>query len=134
MKLREFIKIHKIGIILTTPIGKITKEGKTELVMLGGEGIKYLSDVKVMIQFVEESNTDSKSAYKRIFFVDRNHQFAFNIEYGGKLIPIKWHTPKINPAKAGGFRTMNKTKELKGQLKIGDFSWLIVNAKFLKLD
>ena len=23
----------------------------------------------------------------------------------------KWHTPKINPAKAGGFKTMEKVKE-----------------------
>ena len=90
IQLREFMKIHKIGVILTTPIGKITKEGKTELVMLGGESIKYLSDVKVMIQFVEDETKDSKSAYKRIFFVDKNHQFAFNIDYGGKLIPINY--------------------------------------------
>lgn len=88
LKLRGFIRKHNIGMIITTPIGRITKEGKTEYVMLGGEGIKYLSDVKVMIQFIEGEDKDDKNTYKRIFFVDRQNQFGFHIEYGGHLIPI----------------------------------------------
>ncbi|MAG61819.1 hypothetical protein CMI43_03320 [Candidatus Pacearchaeota archaeon] len=88
MDIRKFIREYKIGVLLTTPIGRVTKDNKTEYVMLGGEGIKYLSDVKVMIQFIESDNKDDKNSYKRIFFVDRQHQFGFHIEYGGHLIQI----------------------------------------------
>jgi|TARA_Y100000310_G_scaffold258198_1_gene266536 hypothetical protein len=88
LKLRGFLRENNIGMILTTPIGRVTKEGKTEAVMLGGEGIKYLSDVKVMIQFTEEEDKDNKNSFKRIFFVDRQNQFGFHIEYGGHLVPI----------------------------------------------
>jgi len=88
MELRIFIKENNIGVVLTTPIGRVTRDGKNEMVMLGGEGIKYFSDVKVMINFVEGEDKDDTNAYKRIFFVDRQHQFGFHIEYGGNLIPI----------------------------------------------
>ncbi len=87
-KIRELVWNESIGCIITTPIGKITQPstGENKQEILGGEGMKYLADVKLMIQFVDKQDKDSDIGDKRLFVIDRNHQILFHIGYGGELI------------------------------------------------
>lgn len=88
--LRSYLWKNNLGCIITTPTGRIVEPTTREekLVPLGGEGIKYLSDIKVLIQFVEDQNKDSETSDKRLFVIDRQLKIAFKIEYGGHLVPI----------------------------------------------
>lgn len=93
--LRDYVYNNSLGCVITTPVGRVvepktkTTPKKENLVPLGGEGIKYLSDIKILIQFVEEQNKDSETSDRRLFVIDRQERIAFKIEYGGHLIPIK---------------------------------------------
>ena len=88
--LRPYLSENNIGCIITTPSGRIVDpETKQEMIApLGGQGVKLLSDVRIMIQFVKDQARDSETGDKRLFIVDRQNRFAFKIEYGGHLIPI----------------------------------------------
>lgn len=89
--LRSYVWENNIGCIITTPVGRVveplTKEER--LVPLGGESIKYLSDIKILIQFITKDDKDSETPDRRLFVIDRQLKIAFKIEYGGYLIPIK---------------------------------------------
>ena len=62
---------------------------KEDIAPLGGQGVKYLSDVRIMIEFIKEQDSDTETANKRLFIIDRQGRSAFKIEYGGHLIAIK---------------------------------------------
>lgn len=82
---RGVIWEQNIGAVITVPTGRIVDEGVVKLVPLGGEGVKYLADVKVLIHFSGKEDNDSKVGENRLFVVDRNLTYQFEIEAGGIL-------------------------------------------------
>lgn len=84
-KLRNYVTNKRISAIITTPI---EKDGNEERV-LGGEGLKYVSDIKVWIQFSDGkdsvSSKNGKHYYKRFFVVDRQFRYAFQMDGGGNI-------------------------------------------------
>lgn len=91
-QLRSYIWNNNIGCIITSPTGRIvepsTKKENLDHI-LGGEGIKYLSDIKVLISFIDSQDKDSETSDRRLFVIDRQIKIAFKIEFGGHLIPIE---------------------------------------------
>lgn len=88
-KFRDYIWKNEVGVILTTPIGRVVGKNKAEIVALGGEGLKYASDIKIFIQFAENDDKDDVSGNKRFYVVDRQHRYGFIIEDGGRIKEIK---------------------------------------------
>ena len=88
-KLREHICKNDIATIITTPIGRVVNKGKDEMKALGGEGLKYASDIKIFIHFADNDNKDETSSDKRFFVVDRQHRYCFMIEDGGIIKEYK---------------------------------------------
>ena len=89
-KLRGYIWDHNIGGVITTPVGRVVEPTTKEerLIPLGGEGVKYLSDVKVCIDFVESKDDDTQISDIRFFNIDRQERVRFRIKDGGHLIPL----------------------------------------------
>lgn len=81
-ELRNYIWENKVAVILTTKTGRVNNIQ----VPLGGEGLKYSSDVKIMIDFPEKYNKDNKMNELRLFVVDRERTHAFSIENGGRIV------------------------------------------------
>ena len=90
-RLRPYLSENNIGCVITTPAGRIVdpESGKEMIAPLGGQGVKLLSDVRVIIEFVKDQNSDTETTDKRLFIVDRQGRSAFKIEYGGHLSFIK---------------------------------------------
>jgi len=88
-KLRDFVWENEIATVITTPVGTVVANNRRSIVALGGEGIKYLSDVKVFISFPDIDNSDEVSGDKRFFVIDRQHRYAFTIEDGGFIKEVK---------------------------------------------
>jgi len=88
-KLREYIWKNNIATIITTPIGRVVNKGKDEMKALGGEGLKYASDIKIFIHFADNDNKDETSSDKRFFVVDRQHRYCFMIGDGGIIKEYK---------------------------------------------
>jgi len=82
-KLRNYIWKNNIATIITTPIGRVVNKGKDEMKALGGEGLKYASDIKIFIHFADDDDKDKTSSDKRFFVVDRQRRYGFIIENGG---------------------------------------------------
>ena len=89
-RLRPYLAENSIGCIITTPTGRIVDpETKKEMTApLGGQGIKLLSDVRVIIEFVKDQKSDVEITDRRLFIIDRQGKSAFKMGYGGHLIPI----------------------------------------------
>lgn len=86
-KLREKIWEHEIGVILTTPIGRVVGYGSDgdNKIALGGEGLKYACDVKIFIHFAKSEDKDEISGNKRFYVTDRQIRHGFIINDGGKI-------------------------------------------------
>lgn len=86
-KLRGIIRKHDIGVLLTTQISRvvnpttkvITKEPK------GGQGLKYLSDIKITISFSENTDSEDSTNNVRFLVIDRMVRKPFKIDDGGHI-------------------------------------------------
>lgn len=90
--LRSYIWKNNLGCIITSPTGRVVEPSTKEETLdhiLGGEGIKYLSDIKVLIKFVSADDKDSETSDKRLFIIDRQLKICFRIKYGGHLVPVE---------------------------------------------
>ena|SRR3990167_4549606 len=81
---RKLIWLQNMGAVITVPVGRVVDEGVVKQVPLGGEGVKYMADIKVMIHFADKNN-DAETIGYRFFVVDRNKRHAFELGEGGRL-------------------------------------------------
>jgi len=79
----------EMGAVITVPTGRVINpsDGIVQNVALGGEGVKYLADIKIMISCADINGDLEKE--NRFFLVDRNITYAFKIGYGGILEEVK---------------------------------------------
>lgn len=91
-KIREYLyklrdKLMQRGdfaILLTSQMGKEVGGNGMVQTILGGEGLKHLSDTKWVIDFVGD-----KYKERRVFMIDRQAQILLKIDYGGILKPVE---------------------------------------------
>lgn len=76
-----------MGAVITVPTGRVfdPNDKVVRNVPLGGEGVKYLADVKIMITSLVKENSDGEVGGCRFFVIDRNRQYVFEIGEGGVL-------------------------------------------------
>ena len=85
-QLRSHIVKKGIGVVVTTQAGRvIDRDGMEQELMLGGEGIKYVSDLKIMIQFAEAERRTEATTNRRFFIIDRLNRYAFSIDGRGRM-------------------------------------------------
>ena len=81
MGVREWLYEHNAALILTS---QVSKEGPSEIgekvlyTILGGEGLKHMSDTKWVISFLQNDNKE-----KRILLIDQQEEIVLKISYGG---------------------------------------------------
>ena len=92
MRLRDLMFEHNVAVILTTQVGKELNSSMDghEMIsyILGGEGLKHLSDCKWILDFKSANKGDVPSDRKygeesRYLFIDRQEIIALTIGYGG---------------------------------------------------
>jgi hypothetical protein len=110
-KLRSSVWENNHACIITTPIGRIVnpKTGDEQYKPLGGDGLKYLSDSKIAIDFFENDKEEGSLATKRIFTVDKQYRLTFKIEVGGGLELLN------KEVQYGGIRIRIKEEETDGR-------------------
>ncbi len=87
-RLRELAINNEFGCVMTTQVGRIVLQNGTDNSeeMLGGEGLKYVTDLKVMIQMVGKG--DSEKMGERLYYVDKQFKYHFRMINGGHIVPL----------------------------------------------
>lgn len=83
-KLRDKLLNGEFAIMLTSQISKTREEGGLLQNILGGEGLKHLSDTKWILDFV----TDADKETRRLLLIDKQIQAKVLLGYGGSIEEI----------------------------------------------
>lgn len=85
ISLRQKIDNASLAVIITTPILKINQNN---IIVCGGDFLKYVSDIKILIQYLADSSDwldEQGRMGKRTYFIDRQIKYLFEIDYGGNI-------------------------------------------------
>ena len=82
---REIMIQHDIAIVITTKIGRVVKERKEQMAILGGQELLYNCDTKAKMEVRE----DKLKERRVVFDVDMQKKFILILEYGGYLKKVK---------------------------------------------
>lgn len=89
-KLREKMMADDFGCVITTQVGREdTRGGEKKETVLGGDGLKYVSDLKAFIQLPDNTKKEGELYSKRFFVIDNQTKYPFKIEEGGIIKPAK---------------------------------------------
>jgi predicted ATP-dependent serine protease len=93
MEVRNILYQKNIAMIVTSQVGKETSVDGDSVVynILGGEGLKHMSDTKWVIDFASGSNdkTSNNKMGKRVMFIDKQASVEVEIGYGGVIDKVK---------------------------------------------
>jgi len=90
-QLRERVTKNDLSVLLTTQVSKETRMVKDYNIyaILGGEGLKHLSDIKWLIDFPKNKNDKATHNGKRLLLIDKQEEKVMIIEQGGIITEVK---------------------------------------------